>query len=270
MIRFLVTVILGTAVVPQTAVAQSAPAAAQDTLKSSINGTVRDSLGFPVVGASVLIMPGGIILQTDTSGKFNARDVQVGALTIGLRKLGYSPLQSRVNVHIGTDLVVDLVMNRLAQQLAEVEVKAERQCPRLRFEGIICRQEAGYGYYMNRQEIVEKSKDIYFWPLLLRDSPGFRRNLNGNPNTVESTVGWRCIKTIFDGGFPYSVPPVVRPREVYAIEVYQPPDIPLEYRQHYWESVRNGRSTSSMPCTLVVMWTVKEAQKGLKRLAAQK
>jgi hypothetical protein len=268
--RFLVTVILSAAAIPLAAVAQIAPASTQDSLRSSIAGTVRDSLGFPVTGASVLIMPGGVITRTDSAGKFAAREVQVGALTIGLRKLGFEPLQSRVNLHVGADLVVDLVMQRLPQMLAEVEVKGERQCPRFRFEGILCRQESGTGFYMNRQDILEKSKDIYFAGLLLRDAPGFRRNLNGSGKTVESIVGWRCINWIYDGGFPYARPPIVRPNEVYAIEVYQPPDIPLEYRHHMWGAKQAGRSKQTVPCTLVVVWTVREAQKGLKRLSPPK
>jgi hypothetical protein len=66
--RFLVTVILSAAAIPLAAVAQIAPASAQDSLRSSIAGTVRDSLGFPVTGASVLIMPGGVITRTDSAG----------------------------------------------------------------------------------------------------------------------------------------------------------------------------------------------------------
>jgi hypothetical protein len=261
-IRFLVTVILGTAAVPQAAVAQTAPSTTPDSLRSSISGTVRDSLGFPVIGAGVLLMPSGLIYRTDSTGRFNARSVPVGSVTIGLRKPGFSPLQSRVDVHLGTDLAVDLVMQRLPQLLAEVEVTTQRLCPRFRFEGILCRQESASGYYLNRQDILEKATEVSFARLLLRDAPGFRQNLNGNPTTVESTVGWRCIAWIYDGGFPYSVPPRVKPTDLFAIEVYQPPDIPLEYRQHYWRS--------ATPCTLVVMWTVREAQKGLQRLSTSK
>jgi hypothetical protein len=258
------------AVVPLAAFAQVRDTTTADTLRSSITGTVRDSLGYPVTGASVLITPGGFIYRTDSAGKFDARNIPPGALTIGLRKLGFSPLQSRVNLHVGADLALDLVMQRLPRMLAEVEVKAERQCPRYSLEGILCRREQDYGYFMNRQEILDKAKGIYFTPLLLRDSPGFRRNLNGSPNTVESTVGWRCIKWILDGGFPYSYNPVPRPTDVYAIEVYQPPDIPLEYRQWYWGSIRVGRRTQSAPCTLVVMWSMSEAQRALRRMGNPK
>jgi hypothetical protein len=112
---------------------------------------------------------------------------------------------------------------------------------------------------------------VYFTPLLLRDAPGFRQNLNGNPKAVESTVGWRCIKTIFDGGFPYTgYSPVPNPKDVYAIEIYQPPNIPLEYRHQYWGQIRVGRKVQTAPCTLVVMWSMTEAQRQLKKMATEK
>lgn len=259
-----------TAVLAWTASAQVPDSTRADSLRSSITGTVRDSLGSPVSRASVLITPGGFIYTTDSAGKFNARNIPPGALTIGVRKLGFSPLQSRMNLHVGVELALDLVMQRLPQMLAEVEVTAERQCPRYSLEGILCRREQGYGYFMNRQEILEKAKDVH-WPwLLLRDSPGFRQNLNGSPKYVESIVGWRCIKAIYDGGFPYTYNPMQRPKDVYAIEVYQPPDIPLEYRHHYWGDIRVGRQTQKAPCTLVVMWSMTEAQRLLRRMATPK
>lgn len=263
--------ILGAAATPLAAVAQPPGSTAGDTLRSSITATVRDSLDFPVAGASVLITPGGYIYRTDSAGVFNARNIPPGALTLSVRKPGFSPLQSRVNLHVGVDLALDLVMQRLPQMLAEVEVRANRQCQRYAVEGILCRQEQYAGsYFMNRVDILEKARDISHWQLLLRDAPGFRQNLNGNPTAVESIVGWRCIKAIWDGGFPYSFSPAVRPREVFAIEVYQPPDIPLEYQHHYWGQTRVGRRSQAAPCTLVVMWSMTEAQRQLKRLVPPK
>lgn len=267
--RFLVTVILGAATIPQVAVAQTPPPVPQDSLRSSIAVTVRDSIGFPVVGASALITPGGHIYRTDSVGKFNAR-IPPGSLTVGLRKVGFAPLQSRVNLHIGVDMALDLVMQRVPQMLAEVEVRADRECQRYSLEGILCRREQYPGsYFMNRQDILEKAKEEFRTDLLLRDAPGFRRSLR-NPRYVESTVGWRCVKRIYDGGFPYTYYPVPKPTDVYAIEVYQPPDIPLEYRHWYWQEMKSGRTTVKTPCTLVVMWTMTEAQRLLKRLSDAK
>ncbi|HEX6316252.1 MAG TPA: carboxypeptidase-like regulatory domain-containing protein [Gemmatimonadaceae bacterium] len=260
--------ILGAAVTPVAAAAQTPDSTSADTLRSSITATVRDSLGVVVPGASVLITPGGHIYRTDSAGGFIARHIPPGALTIRVRKPGFSPLQSRVNLHVGADLSLDLVMQRLPQVLAEVEIRANRQCQRYALEGILCRQEQyGGSYFMNRVEILEKARDISYARLLLRESPGFRQSLTGDPRSVESIVGWRCIRWIYDGGFPYSYNPVVRPSEVYAIEVYQPPDIPLEYQHQYWGQIRVGRRMQHAPCTLVVMWSMTEAQRQLKRLA---
>ena len=268
MIRILLGFLVSAAA-PIAAAAQAPTPTTPDSLRSSITGTVRDSLGSPVVGASILITPGGLIYRTDSTGKFNARNIAPGSLTIGVRKLGFSPLQSRVALHIGADLALDLVMQRLPQMLAEVEVRAERQCPRFSIEGILCRREVGQGFFMNRQEILARSKGIYFPMLILRDVPGFRQNLNGDPRGVESTVGWRCHKVIFDGGFPYSGgSPIRKVNEIYAVEVYQPPDIPKEYQHWYWGKSPDGKY--SAPCTLVVMWSMREAQRGLRRIANPK
>jgi hypothetical protein len=250
---------------PSVVLAQSLPAS-RDTLRSSISGTVRDSLGLPVTGASVLITPGGSIFRTDSAGKFHARNIAPGSTTLAVRKLGFAPLQSQVSLHIGVDLALDLVMQRLPQMLAEVEVRADRECARFSIEGILCRRESGIGYFMNRQEVLEKSQGIVHRNLILRDVPGFRQNLNGTPTTVESIVGWRCWRIIYDGGFPYSYNPIPKPTDIYAVEVYQPPDIPKEYQHQYWG--KSGKS--SAPCTLVVMWSMREAQKGLRRMSTPK
>jgi hypothetical protein len=161
-------------------------------------------------------------------------------------------------------------MRRLPQTLAEVEVTADRECPRFSIDAILCRREAGIGLFMDRQEILAKGSDHPDFPMLvLRDAPGFRRNLRGYPNTVESIVGWRCIKWIYDGGFPYTVSPIQKAADIYAVEVYQPPDIPPEYSHQIWDE-RNRRNKTSTPCTLVVMWSMSEYQRHLSRTAREK
>lgn len=111
---------------------------------------------------------------------------------------------------------------------------------------------------------------MYFPNLVLRDAPGFRQNLNGNPTTVESIVGWRCWRMIYDGGFPGAGRNIYRPRDIYAIEIYQPPDIPPEYQNSYWGQIKVGRKTQPAPCTLVVMWSVAEVQRQSRRMATAK
>jgi hypothetical protein len=160
-------------------------------------------------------------------------------------------------------------MQHVPQVLAGVQITADRQCARFTIEGILCRRETGRGFFMDRQEVLAKGAAFPDYPsLVLRDVPGFRRSLHGSTHTVESTVGWRCIKYIVDGGFPYSFNPIRKVSELYAVEVYQPPDIPPEYRHWYW--VDNKKAKIATPCTLVVMWSMLEAQRELKRIHPKK
>ncbi len=252
------------AAAPLAAPAQSPTAPAADSLRSSITGTVKDSLGFPVDGASILLAPEGSIYRTDSAGRFVARDVGIGTVTISVRKLGFAPLQSQVALLPGAALAVALVLQRVPQELAAVEIKAERQCPRFTIDGVLCRREQGVGLFMNRAEILEKGADFPYAPtMVLRDEPGFRRSLTGLRRTVQSTVRWRCIKYIYDGGFPYSYNPIPKVSELYAVEVFQPPDIPPEYRHWYWV---DGKEISK-PCTLVVLWSMAEAKRDVPALA---
>src|SRR5688572_16201424 len=159
----LVAAVVLCAAVAVVARAQAPQSTSADTLRSSIKATVRDSLGYPVMAASVFITPGGYIFRTDSAGTFAARNVPPGALTIAVRRPGFSPLQSRVNLQSGADLALDLVMQRIPQMLAEVEVRGDRQCQRYALEGILCRQEQYAGsHFINRLEILEKAKEVYF------------------------------------------------------------------------------------------------------------
>lgn len=235
-------------------VAQSPAIAPADSLRAGINGTVRDSLGMAVDGASVMISPGGLIFRTDSAGRFLARNVPVGPLTVSVRKLGFSPLLTRFNSQPGVELTLDLMMQRLPRMLADVEVRAEqnRQCARRSLEGILCRREVGRGAFMNRQDILAAKVD-FPW-LVLRDQPGFRQNLNGDPRTVESIERWRCITTLVDGRQPSVIDPLPRVRDMFAVEVYRDDEYPPEYR-HWREKT---------PCTLVVFWSMRVGRQAMR------
>jgi hypothetical protein len=226
---------------------------------------VHDSLGFPVVGASVLITPGGSIYRTDSAGRFFARHVPVGSVTISVRRLGFSPIRSTVSVPVGTEQAPDLTMRRLPRLLPEVEITAVNQCPRFAIEGILCRREAGTGFFVNREDILAASERITLPNLILSDLPGFAQDPEGNPTAVDSIVGTRCSRLIVDGGFPYSSRPIRSVQDVYAIEVFQPPDVPSEYEHWTWGTSQPGQKDSTS-CALVVIWSVQEAQRSLRRL----
>jgi len=243
----------------------TAPTAAQvrspveqtpDSLASTIEGTVRDSLGIPIVGVSVILTPGSLIFSTDSAGRFRARGVPVGPVRVLARRLGLSPIDTILIVPVATVISLDLRMRRFPQLLDAIVIRAERdrQCPRFSLDGIMCRREVGRGVFMNRLDILATRAEFPF--LVLRDVPGFRQNLNGDPRSVESTVGWRCITAIVDGRPPGPIDPIPRVRDMFAVEVYQPGEVPPEYRHWYWR----GR----YPCTLVVFWSNRVARQKVR------
>jgi hypothetical protein len=56
----------------------------------------------------------------------------------------------------------------------------------------------------------------------------------------------RCIHTLVDGRQLSRIDPIPRVRDMFAVEVYQPDEAPLEYQRWVWRGV---------PCTLVVFWS---------------
>lgn len=244
--------------------AQTRPAT--DSLRSSIKGTVRDSLGFPVDGASVLITPGGSIFRTDSAGRFHARRVPSGRLTINVRRLGFAPIRSSASLRVGRELSLDLLMERIPQRLAEVVTESNR-CPRFAIEGILCRREAGVGVFMNHDEILAKHEGMQLVTLLLRDVPGSRPDSSGTSINAESTIGSSCWGLIVDGGFPISSRPIRSVEEIYAIELFRPPDIPPEFE--HWTRSHPGKNKAT-PCAIVVMWSMQEAQRSLRQLEGEK
>jgi hypothetical protein len=73
----------------------------------TIAGTVKDSAGAPVAGASIATTPTSITAQTDASGNFTLASIPIGAYTLTASKSGYQNAQlSAVGVAAGkTDQV---------------------------------------------------------------------------------------------------------------------------------------------------------------------
>jgi hypothetical protein len=224
-----------------------------DTLRASLSGTVRDSLGLPVAGVAILLAPGAVILRTDSAGVFVSRRVAVGRVNLSLRRLGFAPADTQALIHIGKENVVDVVMRRLPQVLAGVTIEADRQCRRFSLDGLLCRREQGRGHFIGYEEILAK-KPIFLADIL-RDTPGFRIDVTPRGPIARSVVEWRCIKTLVDGDEVKRTNPTPLPKDVFAVEIFQRGEVPPEYRHWPWRG--------TYPCTLLVYWTKRVLGKGL-------
>ena len=198
---------------------------------------------------------GARITQTDTGGRFVFRALAPGPILVRVRSLGFAPTDTLVQALAGAVSEIVLVLARVPRVLDTVVVTEPRRCARYGLEGVLCRRGSDAGLFLSEEEI--QAKNPRFIGDILGDEAGFRRvpvyrNRTGTGRLsrvavgtdVESTVGWRCITTIVDGGRPVPLP---RVRDIIAVEVYQPDQIPLEYHGYNWR----GR----YPCTLVIYWS---------------
>lgn len=92
--------------------------------KYTINGLVRDkSTGEPLIGANVLVSPGGFGSGTDAYGFYSIVAVQ-SSVMLKASHVGYKPFQQTLNL-IG-NLRFDILLEP-GLELAEVEVTATRR-----------------------------------------------------------------------------------------------------------------------------------------------
>jgi hypothetical protein len=100
-------------------------AAAQTTDSLWISGTVVDSLGRGVAGASVLLRPDGISVRTDASGFFSLR-IAAGPSTLAVRSIGYAPLTAELDLVGGRDRRFRVELSQLPQMLDAVVTDARK------------------------------------------------------------------------------------------------------------------------------------------------
>ena len=110
------------------------------------------------------------------------------------------------------------------------------------------------------REAMQEEGGIQLVNFLLR-GPGVRPDSGESLMLAESTLGSSCWGVIVDGGFPISSRPIRSVEEVYAIEVFRPPDIPPEF-EHWTRSLPGHNGATA--CAIVVIWSMREAQRSLR------
>ncbi len=90
---------------------------------ASIGGTVTDTLGNPLVGASVAIKGMTFSTQTDSKGNFNLPNVPQGKYTLVASYIGYEKSEVSI-VNNGTNLHIAFILRQGTSQLDQVQVIA--------------------------------------------------------------------------------------------------------------------------------------------------
>lgn len=130
----------------------SEPVAAQ-----VLRGTVRaDSGDVPIVGAEVLLEGSQWSARSDRAGDFRLEGIIPGSYRLIARAVGYKPLSTQAIIAAGDTIEVDLVLTKLAIELAPLEVTADK--PRhltAVMRGVEERRSRGLGRFLLREELAK-------------------------------------------------------------------------------------------------------------------
>ena len=240
------------------------PLAGQRT-HAGVGGIVVDSYDGHPIPVAVISVNGDVTTTTDQHGRFNLAVPETGTSVIGVRRLGYAPVELDVWIDsLSTTLDLRVQLAPLATELAPIEVQAEggRTPPHL--AGFEARRRMGFGRFADREQIEKWS------PVVLTDvlqhlpginvipNPGYGVNGDRRRFLVESSRiigrigGGSCAMQVYlDGMF---------------VGTTGPGDLPLDdlIPVHMIEAVEVYRSTAEIPaefnrtgsdCGVIVFWT---------------
>ena len=99
---------------------------AEDSSTGSICGTVTDSNGNPLIGATVMIIGTSIGAMTDRNGAYNIPDVTPGSYSLQASMVGMGgEVIEVVYVNIGTSVVADFMLEPISISTREIRIIIE-------------------------------------------------------------------------------------------------------------------------------------------------
>jgi Carboxypeptidase regulatory-like domain/TonB-dependent Receptor Plug Domain len=194
------------------------------TESRSLLGSVVDSAGAPVRGATIEVMTLQLEQRTDSLGRFAFRNLPARRHIVRVRRVGYSPTFLFADLTDSTSTHARIVVRQFAgQNLGLVVVKATRLPGRMR--GFLQRAErrSGWGRIMTEAEITarhpQETTD------LLVSIPGVRVNYDSRRSMMVTGRGG-CLMAVFINGFPApqlsgaGINDLVNTLDLAGIEVY--------------------------------------------------
>ncbi len=223
-----------------------------------IDGTVADSALKPVAFAEVTVLRTDIKLQTNSQGRFRLVDVPAGQYLLIVRRLGFRPVSSIIQVGVRDTLRLSFTMEPALQNLGEVVVTAESKS--LRMQEFEARRAQGWGFFLTEEQITKRNLPVSADYLRLAPSISLAPtpNASGIPDLVAISkreggsiygdgAGACAIQIVVDNvpmppRFPLELLP--NPKEIAGIEVYSgPATVPAQF---------NGLDRR---CGMVLIWT---------------
>ena len=220
-------------------------AAAVRVARAVIVGHVTNAGGVPVSGARVSVQGSASSVATGTDGKFTLTGVMPGTQSILVRRVGYSPVETPLDVTSMRTNELTVRMGSYTPLLSSVDVKAKSDP--IESTGFERRRKMGMGKYMDLATI-QKGQPTYTSDILRR-IPGLYVTGSGPSATVSTTRSQGCVAFLVDNNpvaanAGQSIDQIIGVQDIVAVEFYQPIDVPMELS-----------TGSNSGCALLVLWT---------------
>jgi len=199
-----------------------------------IDGTVTDTTLKPVGFAEVKILRTDISIETNALGRFRFVDVPAGQYLLIVRRIGFRPISSIIQVGTRDTLRLSFLMEPAAQSLDKVVITEERRSLKmLEFEE---RRRQGVGFFITQEQIERRNLPVA--ADYLRLAPSISLAPSPNPSGISDLVAISkreggsvfgdganacAMQIVVDGvpmppRFPLELLPT--PREIAGFEVY--------------------------------------------------
>ena len=230
---------------PPPGVAATDSGGARKGSRAVITGRVTNAGGVPVAGARVSVQGSTASASSGADGRFTLTGVTPGTQSILVRRVGYSPVETPMDV---TSLKTNEITVRLGAYtpvLSTVDVKAKADP--IESTGFERRRKMGMGKYMDLAQIQAIMPT--YTSDILRRIPGLYVIGSGSSATVSTTRSNGCVGFVVDNNpvsasAGQSIDEIVGQQDIVAVEFYQPVDVPMEFQ--------NGQSSG---CALLLIWT---------------
>jgi len=216
-----------------------------------LTGRVVNRANQPIAGARVQLEGTARAAETRANGEFSLDSLPPGTQTVTARKLGYTPVESAVDLSSRETRTVALSMPDFVPVLETVRVSAQRERA-LDDVGYARRKRVGNGWYLDGDAI--RNRAALNFSDVMRAAPGISVRPSGNRQYITSSRDPinGCVTVWVDGTQwqqmePGDIDDFVKPNELAALEVYSPTMTPAEY-------AGMGRGS----CSTIVAWTVRK------------
>lgn len=188
-----------------------------------IAGVVRDSSGASVSGAEVTVDGTRLRVATGVDGLFRLFGVPEGTASVTVRRLGYRPLTTLLDVRLATDGErAVLTLARAPQQMAQVVVVGNRLVHDATRGMQERRRKSGAGHYFSRADI-ENARPQVLTDLIRRVPSARVMSVGGVRNAVRFRNA-KCAPLVWLDGLPLGSAEFdidnLTPMSIEAMEVY--------------------------------------------------